>query len=837
MFKSYLKIALRNLLRHKGYSFINIAGLAIGMACCLVILFYVNNEIGYDAYHAKKDRLYRVTLEVDRLGSGATWYSAISSIVWAPTLQKDYPEVESFVRLAPTFRAWGVQYGDKQFDEERLVYADPSVFELFSWPLISGNPATVLDEPNALVLSEAMVEKYFGDEDPIGKTLIVDPRRRLQNGEFSPDRYHYKVTGVMKNIPRKTHVHPDFIVSFISANEIFGGDVTAGVAPDTWFWRGRTVHNYLLLREGVDPKAFEAHFPQFLDKYVGDATTSRGYAYHPYLTRVDDIHLEGNVQITFEPGGDLNQVYLFSIVAFFILLIAGINYVNMATARASMRAKEVGVRKTAGAVRKILIGQFLGESVILSFLAFVIAMFLAEMALPVFYSYINKELLFDWNELPFAVFSLAIFATLVGVVAGTYPAFFLSSYHPAKVLKPSSGEGVRGARLRKTLAVAQFAITVFFIIATLTVYKQLDFMRERNLGFNKEQVLVIPRSVTRDVLPNFEAFRTQLLQSPHIEFATYSTGLPGRDFGTEIYGDYGGGSENTVSMTEASVEYDYVKTLGLEIIAGRDFSREMGTDPAARPDTTQPVQVAALVNEQTVKQFGWGTPEAALGQRISRDPVSVDWVANVIGVVRDFNFRSLQEDITPLVLFINPNYMRNNRNISIKFSPAETEATLAHLKSTWQTFAPDVALEYFFLDEDFNRQYQNEERLSEIFVYFSSLAIFIACLGLFGLAAFEAEKRTKEIGIRKVLGASVQRIIAMMSSHFLILVAVANVIAWPLAWYAMNEWLQGFAYRTAIEWWVFALAGGLALLIALLTVSTQAIRAALANPVESLRYE
>ncbi len=839
MFKNYLKIAFRNLLRHRAFTLINMSGLAIGLACAIIILMFVRSQTGYDQYHENKDRLYRLTLKVEGLKTGSIWRSAMSSILWGPALKRDYPDIQEFARVmtASEEEPSLFKFGEKEFTERKVVFADASAFELFTWPLLSGEVQHILREPFSVVLNASTARKYFGNDNPIGKVLVNETKRRNERGETVKTTHQYKVTGVMADLPYKSHLKPDVVFSLITLNQFFESDVHAGVAPDVWWWRGRTVHNYLLLHEGFSPAELEKKFQGFLDKYVGDATTTRGYAYHPYLQPIAGIHLEGEVWPTFETGGNRNHLYLFSGIAVFILLIACINFMNLSTARSSMRAREVGIRKVVGAERRSLVRQFIGESLLMCTLALLLALLLVEILNPIFYAYLGTEFHFDVQDRPFYLAGILAITAIVGVAAGSYPAFFLASFQPVQVLKGASTAGVRGARLRQTLVVMQFAITVFFIVATLTAFNQIRFMRSQELGFNRAQILVIPPAAIQSKFEQLEAYRQELLQYTGIQAITISSAVPGRTFGDDVWVEKGKSGEEGTGLSEFVVDYDFLDLYGLELVAGRNFRRDLATDAAPAGLDSSGYEIAAIVNEAAVKRLGWRTAEEALGKRLVRDPVSNDFTGHVVGVIRDFHFESLHQPIAPMILFINPNHAARTRFLSLEISPAEVANSIAHVKSLFTQVAAETPFEYFFLDDDFARQYQQDEKMMEVYGNASALTIFVACLGMFGLAAFAAERRIKEIGVRKVLGATAPRIVGLLAKDFVRLVVIANLLAWPVAYWLMNKWLAGYAYHFELGPGTFLVAGALALLIATLTVSTQAIRAALANPVESLRYE
>ena len=835
MWKNYLTIALRSLRKHKGTSFINVSGLAIGMACCLVVLVFVRDELSYDRYHENEARLYRLSVQAYMLSSGDDFPSATSPILWGPALQRDYPEVAGYTRfvgLISPGNPWVLSYEDQAFVEERLLYADPSVFDLFSWPMRRGNPATALAEPRSIVLTEAMAAKYFGREDPLGKTLVLDRKIRDNDGALTGETFDYTVTGVLKNIPRRSHFTFDFLLPSSDLHAIYEGDINTGAELNNWFWRGRIAHTYLLLQDDADPTAFEAKFDAFLNRYVGDDTRSRGYYYEPYLQRIDQIYLDGNLGGQLQPVGDVTNVYMFSIIALFILIIACINFMNLSTARSATRAREVGMRKVVGAHRKQIVTQFLGESVLTSLIAFMLALGLAWLILPVFYGYLNKDFALDFSQEMVFLVSLLGVGLFVGVFAGSYPAFFLSRFRPVAVLKGLFGGKARGSLLRKGLVVFQFAITAFLIIGTLTVFKQLNYMRSYALGFDQERVLVIPPNVARSLMPQYEAFREALLANPQITDVTASSSVPGQGGGGDIYVAQGSPAEDGFNLGEVYVDYNTLDLFGLDLIAGRAFSRDIVTDAGVREDGRF-IELAAILNEEAVRQFGWASPEAAVGQQIIRDPNAVDWTATVIGVVKDFHVQSLHQPIGPGALLLYPRYSY----VSVKLQPGQIPQAVAFVEEKAEQFAPKVTFAYTFLDEAFKEQYQAEERLSEVFSYIAFLAIFIACLGLFGLAAFTAEQRTKEIGVRKVLGASLADIVVLISKGFAVLVLIAFVVAVPLAYFATDYWLQDYPYRIGLSWELYATAGLLAFVIALLTVSYQAAKAALTDPVQSLRYE
>ncbi|NIR49132.1 FtsX-like permease family protein [candidate division KSB1 bacterium] len=798
MLKNYLVIAFRNFFKQKGSAFINVLGLAVGIACCLFILLYVKDELSYDRFHKRSDDIYRVVRTS----------SAMTCAPLAPAMVDAFPVVQKAIRIMPDDMS--ISRGrEKRFKEDRVFFVEPEFFNIFSFPLIKGNPETVLDDPQSLVITEEMAQKYFGNENPVGQVLTV-------HGEEVLD---LKVTGIVESAPANSHFHFDFLLSF-KLVEMFSGRMDN--------WSTNWLYTYLLLDEGASARNLQVQLPDFFETHTGKAWN------YFRIQPLTDIHLYSDVSWEIEPQSSIKYVYTFSAIAILILLIACINFMNLATARSANRAQEVGMRKVLGAHRRQLIKQFIGESFLMTFMALLLALLLVEMFLPTFNYLSGKALSFSLFENKVLLLALLAIALFVGLVAGSYPAFFLSTFQPVKVLKGRLGreDGTSGAKLRKVLVVLQFVISVFLIIGTAVVYSQLSYMQNKRLGFEKEQVVVLPiedDSLTEDS----EFVKTELLQHPDVVTATASDNVPGRgvsDFPYRLEGAQGEEDMWKAVWDTYFVDADFIETLDIELKAGRTFSKERATDSES-----------FILNETAVKKavdlYGetWSSP---IGKQLDfYTPGQSGWEVSkqgtVIGVVKNFHYRSLHETIGPLVI----QTAKSPDQLLIKIRASEISSTLGFLKQNVDAFFPGQPFEYYFLDSHFDQLYRSEQRLGEIFKYFAFLAIFIACLGLFGLAAYTAEQRTKEIGIRKVLGASVAGIVGLLSKDFVKMVLIANVIAWPIAWYAMHRWLQNFAYRIDIDWFVFALAGGLALIIALATVSSQAIKAALINPVESLRYE
>jgi putative ABC transport system permease protein len=807
MLKNYFKTALRNLTRQKGYSLINITGLALGMACCLLIFMFVNDELSYDNYNTHADRIYRAAGSI-KFG-GRDFNLAVMPAPMAKTLASEYPEVEAAVR----FRSRGsyiIKYGENSFKEQRFIFSEPSLFKVFTIPLLKGNAETALKSPYTLVLSEKTAEKYFGQENPLGKVVKVD------------NKDDYKVTGVFAEIPPNSHFHFDVIASLESIAE--------SREP---IWLNNNFNTYLLLSPHARPQALAAKFPGMIKKYMApqvekflgqsmeQLVASGNASVEFYLQPLRRIHLYSDLTGELEPNSDIKYVYIFSAIALFILIIASINFMNLSTARSAGRAREVGIRKVVGSQRSQLIRQFLGESILLSTISMFIALGVVNLAIPAFNRLAGKELtaaaVYSWEII---VAALAI-TLATGLLAGLYPAFFISAFQPISVLKGRVKSGAKSGWLRSGLVVFQFTASIILIIGTLVVMNQLRYIQDKNPGFNKEQVVILQNAYLLD--NQVETFKNEMLKHPQIKDATISDFLPvpSNRNSSAIFPEGQAADKTSTSMQNWQVDYDYIKTLGMEIVQGRDFSREFSTDKSA-----------VLINQEAARHFGWENP---LGKHLSKVISDKGDMATytVIGVVKDFHYESLRNTIGPMVLFLG----KSSGSISFRLGSRDIRGTIAQLRDKWNKFLPGQPFEYSFLDERFNNLYQAEQRLGKIFGVFALLAIFIGCLGLFGLAAFISEQRTKEIGIRKVLGASVPGIVRLLSKEFVILVGIANLVAWPMAYFIMNKWLQGFAYRTSLAVTTFLAAGAAALLIALFTTSYQAVKAALSDPVRSLKYE
>lgn len=800
MLKNYLTIALRNLRKHKGYAAINVAGLAIGLACFALILLYVQDEFRYDDHNPNAERIVRVAVETEA-GEGLQ-RTAQSPPIWPTLMLDEYPEVRAAVRFKPPRQTWMVRHDDEEFAEKGWAFADSSVFDIFHVPLVRGNPETALSTPFTVVVSESMVEKYFDGENPIGRMLSLD------------NQYDFEVAGVMADMPRTSHFHFDFLASFVSLEDpeqLYLFNALEGQFPFSY--------TYLLLEDGTT-ESFAQKLPAFLDRHLPDQFRQGGTEMRAFLQPLTNIHLHSHLENEIEPNGDAGTVYVFLAVGLFVLLIACVNFMNLATARSANRAKEVGMRKVVGAHRRHLVAQFLGESALLALLALAVALVLVLLALPAFAMLSGKPLTAPAVLRPgFA--GLMVTVTLgVGLLAGSYPAFFLSSFRPAAVLRGALRAGTSGAsRLRKGLIIFQFGISLVLIISTLIVYQQMDYARTKKLGFDKEHVVVL-QVTDPNAADQYPAYRDAILQDPNVLNVSASLSTPGGLQNQATVRPEGAPEEATYQVYTYFSDFHFAETLGLEVVAGRSL------DPAFSTDSTQ----AILINETAARTFGW-TPEEALGKEIlfGTNPQG----PRVVGVVNDFHSQSVREQITPTVIAFN-NFVFF---AFVRIQPDDVPGTLASLRDTWERAVPGYVFDYSFLDEDFDELYQREDVLGTLLGYFAGLTIFIACLGLFGLASFMAEQRTQEIGVRKVLGASVAGIVLLLSKEFTKLVAAAFVVAAPVAYLAMRQWLSGFAYHTTVGVGTFLVAGAAALIIAWLTVSYQATRAALANPVEALRTE
>lgn len=803
MFKNDIKMALRTIQRNKGYTFINMTGLAVGIASCLLILLFVQHELSYDKFHNYADRIVSVGMNAT-LGTNS-FNIADGPAPLAEALRSDLPEVVESTRLFRTRQTY-IQYQEKQFKEEDFMYADPNIFDVLTLPLISGDPKTVLSQPESVVITPEIAQKYFGTLDALGKVL---------QGENSNS---FKVTGIIRELPDNSHFHFDFLASSLG--------YPPSKVPD-WFNNGS--FTYLLLDKNTSFSQLQAKLPGLSQKYI-EPTIKEGFSmtFEKFLetgnyfgftaTPLLDIHLHSNVDNELEPGGDYNTVVIFAAIAVVILLVACINFTNLATARASKRANEVGVRKVVGSYKRHLVQQFLTESLFLSFVAFVIAMLLVRLTLPAFNRIIDKEItmsfLGTWYMLPF----LISFALGIGILAGVYPAFMLAAFQPVAVLKGKMQSSVRQRRFRNGLVVFQFFTTIALFIGTFVIFSQLHFMRNKNLGFEKDHILVIQNAhILGD---KQQAFKNELKKNPQILGAAYAASGPFMSLSAQIYRPEGQDIQANYTLINIVADHDYMDTYRFAMKEGRFFSRENATDTSA-----------IILNESAVRALGFEDPVGKQLQYLNEGVTPL----TIIGTVKDFHLQSLNEAIRPMALTL----IQEDpvRLMSIRTSPAQLNKTLSFIETQWKSLNPAQPVDYVFLDDQFDRGFRKEELSFKVFSAFAGLAIFIACLGLFGLASFMAQQKTKEIGVRKVLGASVSGIVMLLSKEYVKWLILANLLAWPLAYYAMSTWLQDFAFRISLTVWPFLIAGGTALVIALLTVSYQSIKAALAHPVNSLKYE
>ncbi len=820
MLQNYIKIAFRNLLRYKIFSLINLLGLTIGLTCCLLIALFILDELSYDKYHANADRIYRVTRSFLEKDGSVQLHLGHVAPPFGPLIKNDFKEVEEVVRMLQTTR--NLRYEDKVFNEQNVFLAEENLFKIFTIDVLKGNPDKALSDPFTIMLSDEMVKKYFGKEDPMDKMMQVD-------GLFAA-----KVSGVFKKFPSNSHWHPDFLVSFSTLRD----SAIYGEAQLRTNWGNNSFSTYLLLPKNYDTKKLEGQFPAFLDRHMNANMSPDGSAIKPssftklFLNKMTDIHLHSQLDSEIEPNGDIKRVYIFGAIALLILLIAAINYMNLATARSATRAKEIGIRKVAGAQQQELMRQFLSESLLMTLLAMILAIGLTWLALPLLEGLTGKDLtILSILNGRFAALALGV-TVLVGLLSGIYPAVFMSSFQPITVLKgifPLGGRGgVSGGNvsLRKVLVVAQFCISIILISCTGIVFQQLKYMQNKSLGFDKEHVITLP--YYNNITDKWDAFRTELMSNPNVKNVGRSLLVPSNRLlnsaGTAKVpmGDSVINSSETLYMVFA--DHEFFPTYGIDFAAGRNFSRDFPTD-----DST-----AFIINETAMRMIGWQDPKEGVDKPFEYGGRK----GRLIGIVKDFNFESLHSNINPIVFFIPQSGSRfTYSDISIKIDGNNIQNALNSIEKNWQQFLPDFPYQYTFVDESFGQLYEAEQRQGRLFTIFSGIAIFIACLGLFGLAAFATSQRVKEIGIRKVLGASVGSIVALISKDFVLLVLIAAVIAVPVAWYAMSNWLADFAYRIHLPWWMFAVAGLIALLVALGTVSMQAVRAAVSNPVNSLRSE
>ncbi len=798
MLKSYIKIAFVNLKKHKAFSFINIAGLGIGIACCILILAYIFHELSYDKHHENADKIFRLRSELKI--SGDHLDIPKSSPPMADYLVENFPEVVDAVR----FRSLGrmpVRYRDNLFYENRLFLVDNSVFDIFTFPMIKGDPQTALNTAYSVVITENMAKRYFGEDDPLEKVLNIN------------NQFDFTVKGVVKNVPDNSHFIFDMLCSFQTYAQ--------NNKRDMQNWLSINNYTYILLKQGDDAKQLEQKFPEMIENRAGAMLKYAKGEMVLSLQPLTSIHLHSNLMQEVSGNSNIIYVYILSAIALFILAIACINFMNLSTARSANRAQEVGLRKVLGADRGKIIRQFLGESVLYSLLSLIVAVLLVDLALPLFRSLSGIELSIDYAKKLWLLPGLVVLAVFVGLIAGSYPAFFLSAFQPVRALKGLFKTGPASNRFRSALVIVQFAISIILIVGTIIVSNQLNFMKNRRLGFHKEQIVVIPIS-DESTFDSLRPLKQELENYTGILSAAASSHVPGQTTYINPFIPEGFSLEQMQYMGELYIDPDFIPSMGIEIVAGRNFSADLKTDASQ----------SVIINETAAKKFGW---DNSIGKSIQELSMSQQLKKyTVIGVVKDFHMESLHKQIAPLFIGYTTHIYNS---LSVRISPENIPATISFLRNKMEEIDPYRPFEYAFLDDSFDAQYRAEERLSRIFSYFAILAIFIASLGLFGLASFTAEQRTKEIGIRKVLGASVAGIVVLLSKEFTKWVLVANAIAWPIAYFSLHKWLEGFAYRTNLTLTAFIVSMAISLVIALLTVSYQAVRTAIANPVDSLRYE
>ena len=820
MLKNYFKVALRSLLKRKGYSLINILGLATGMAVCLLIVLFVQSELGYDRQHKNATNIYRVVL--DRFYPGRTTsYSMIPQSI-GPAIQKEFPEVKECTRVFNFGGGGGnffMRVGDKIFEERNVLAVDSNFFRVFTGEFIVGDPATALRQQNTVVLSESAAKKMYGSaQAALGKQFQTDDGNQNNN---------FQITGVCKNWPDNSHFTFDVLLSVSGFPFIKQPNYT-----------GFAAHTYLLLNANADAKALEAKLPIVVEKYVSpsieqtfnqtyESFKKAGNGYRYYLQPLQKIHLVSDLEAELSPNGSMASVYIFGVVAVFILFLACINFINLSTARSVERAKEVGIRKTFGSAQKALVMQFLMESVLISLFALLLAIALLFVLLPLFNQIAGKHLTHTYLLDPLFLLTLLLFAVAVGVFAGLYPAFVLSSFRPITVLRGRFKSNKKGLALRNGLVVFQFAISIVLIIAAVVVNQQMRFMLGNQLGFKKDHIIIVERADLLD--KSTEAFKTELSKIPGVETVSGASAMPGvpNFFGTTWQKE---NSKESLTGRGLVVDQNFAKALNLELTQGRFFSKEFGTD-----------SLAVVLNERAVQELGLGA--SPVGARLTSPdqnfnaPNGKPYVYTVVGVLKDFHYQSLHQKISPLIVTNTAKFNNTSGFLAVRIKADNFQAAVNGIETVWKAFVKDRPFHYNFLDQTLAHQYLAEQRTQKIFTVFSSLAIFIACIGLLGLVAYTTQQRTREISIRKVLGASAGSIVNMLSKDFLKLVALACIIGLPVAWWGMHKWLQDFAYRISIGPWVFVIAGIAALLIALLTISFQAIKAAVANPVKNLRTE
>ena len=808
MLKNYLVIAFRNLIRQKGYFILNTFGLAIGLACFIFIFLYVLHELNYDRFHSKYERIYRVVIEGKM--SGQELYQAVTAAPMAEAMLIDYPEVELAVRLTEQ-GAWLMQYGDSRYNEDHVLFVDSTFFKVFDFELIKGDPATCLREPRSLVLTASHAYRYFGNDEPVGKAIKVED-----------DTISYTVTGVMADVPGNSHFTFEILAS---ANSLKRSTSTN--------WISHSYYTYILLNNGVDPILFEPKLADMVTKYVGpmveqflginlDQFAEAGNFFNYRLQPLKDIHLKSNIQYEIQPNGNMAYVYIFSMIGIFVLVIAIINFINLATAKSASRAKEVGIRKVAGSERKSLIFQFLGESFILTFIAVFMGIVLIEVLTPSFYRLIGKELAFDLFNNLMGIPLLLLLMIIVGFLAGIYPAFIIAAFRPVEVIKGTMSSKAMSGWLRNLLIVFQFTISIVIIVGTIIVYNQLNYMQRANLGFDKENLLVVRRPDALD--DQLESFKQELLRNPEITGVANSRAIPGKT----AYSNNGmilkSDPENNTHLLEQNwVSFGYAELIGLELTAGRFFSPDFGGDTTS-----------VVINEEAIRLLG--IEEEPLGEILMLPTGQGKFQElEIVGIMKDHHIKSLHFDREPVALTLMPGNWEGY--LVIRLRTNEISKTVRFVEERWDQYVDLQPFEYFFFDDDYNELYRTEMKTGQLFIVFAFLSIFLAGLGLLGLISYSVSVRRKEIGIRKIFGADVYIIIRILSMSIIRLILLATFLAWPLAYFGIRYWLRDFANRIAINPLVFLIATALTILVGWMVISIQTIRAARANPVSILKYE
>jgi putative ABC transport system permease protein len=797
MLKNYITIALRNLFRQKGFAIINISGLTIGLTVSALIILYIVHELGYDRFHDNAERIYRVAVHGEISGQGLN--VAVSSPPFGPALVNDYPEIVDYTRINPPHNSL-FAFGDERYYEDDILFADSSFFKIFTIPLIYGDPQTALEVPRSIVLTESLATKYFGKEYPVGKVLRYN------------DQADLTVTGVCEDYPDNSHFTFQALISFSTLMEFQG---------EGWMntWGNFAMYNYVMLDEHANLESLMDKMPDFFMKYMSDEIQEADISFEIDLQPVTSIHLHSDLMAEIGNNSDIRYIYILMAITLFILILASINFMNLSTAKSANRAREVGIRKVVGSTRQNLVRQFIGESVIISLISLFITFFLIELILPAFNDITGKELdmqyILDW-QLTLGFILLAVF---VGIFAGSYPAFYLSAFNPIRVLQGRLKAGSSNSLLRNALVFIQFTVSITLIIGTVVIYKQITYMREKDLGFEPSNVIVIHLR-NEETRNKGQVIKERFLTYPNVLSASLTSGLPAGQLSGTGYFPEGYGDKDPWLIYGFSVDQDFIeRTMKMRVINGRNFSTEFTTD-----------STAVLINEVLLNKLAWDDP---IGKIIYSDRTTPT-PYRIIGVMRDFHMQSLHQQINPIMLRFmggQPNYL------IVKLLSDSTPLTLLALENAWEEINPDIPFDYQFLNERIGQFYAYEKKMGNIFVYFTSFALFIAALGLYGLATFISEQRTKEIGIRKAMGSSITKISYILSRDFAKPVLLANLVAWPVAWFAINKWLQNFSFRTDLALWIFPAAALFTLLLALITVNIQTIRAASANPVNSLRYE